>query len=70
LLTARQAPNLSRTLQMMEGYGLPAIEKNARETQPAALATEFLVVLDSPPTTFMPSQIVQKLRPRLNARDQ
>lgn len=46
-LTGRQVPNLSRTLRMMEGYGLVAIEKNARETQPVALATEFLVVLDS-----------------------
>jgi len=45
-LTGRQVPNLSRTLRMMKGYGLRAIEKNARETQPTALATEFLVVLD------------------------
>jgi predicted transcriptional regulator len=45
-LTGRQVPNLSRTLRMMEGYGLMTIEKNARETQPIALATEFLVVLD------------------------
>lgn len=45
-LTGRQVPNLSRTLRMMEGYGLVTIEKNARETQPIALATEFLVVLD------------------------
>ena len=44
----RLMPNLSRTLRMMEGYGLVSIEKNARETQPVALATEFLVVLDSP----------------------
>jgi len=47
-LTGRQVPNLSRTLRMMEGYGLVAIEKNARQTQPVALATEILVVLDSP----------------------
>lgn len=47
-LTGRQVPNLSRTLRMMECYGLVAIKKNARETQPVALATEFLVVLDSP----------------------
>lgn len=45
-MTGRQVPNLSRTLRMMEGYGLVAIEKNARETQPIALATEFLIVLD------------------------
>ncbi|MBV5333874.1 transcriptional regulator, partial [bacterium] len=42
----RQVPNLSRTLRMMEGYGLMELTKNARETQPTALATEFLVVLD------------------------
>lgn len=45
-LTGRQVPNLSRTLRMMEGYGLIELTKNARETQPTALATEFLVVLD------------------------
>lgn len=44
-LTGRQVPNLSRTLSMMEGYGLVMIEKNARETQPIASATEFWVVL-------------------------
>lgn len=46
VLTGRLVPNLSRTLRMMEGYGLVTIEKNARETKPTALATEFLVVLD------------------------
>ena len=45
-LTGRQVPNLSRTLRMMEGYGLVALTKNARQTRPTALATEFLVVLD------------------------
>ncbi len=45
-LTGRQVPNLSRTLRMMEGYGLVSMAKNARETQPTALATDFLVVLD------------------------
>jgi hypothetical protein len=30
----------------MEGYGLMELTKNARETQPTALATEFLVGLD------------------------
>ena len=44
--TGRKVPNLSRTLRMMEGYGLVALTKNARQTRPAALATEFLVVLD------------------------
>lgn len=45
-LSGRQVPNLSRTLRMMEGYGLVALTKNARQTRPTALATEFLVVLD------------------------
>ena len=45
-LSGRQVPNLSRTLQMMEGYGLVSINKGVRETRPTALATEFLVVLD------------------------
>ena len=45
-LTGRQVPNLSRSLRMMEGYGLVALTKNARQTRPTALATEFLVVLD------------------------
>lgn len=45
-LSGRQVPNLSRTLRMMEGYGLVVLTKNARQTRPTALATEFLVVLD------------------------
>ena len=45
-LSGLQVPNLSRTLRMMEGYGLVALTKNARQTRPTALATEFLVVLD------------------------
>ena len=45
-LTGRRVPNLSRSLRMMEGYGLVALTKNARQTRPTALATEFLVVLD------------------------
>lgn len=45
-LSGRQVPNLSRTLHMMEGYGLVALTKNARQTRPTALVTEFLVVLD------------------------
>lgn len=31
-LTGRQGSNLSRTLRMMEDYGLITITKNARET--------------------------------------
>lgn len=45
-LSGRQVPNLSRTLRMMEGYGLVALTKHARQTRPTALATQFLVVLD------------------------
>lgn len=44
-LTGRQVPNLSRTLRMMEGYGLVALKKNMREIEPLALATEFKVML-------------------------
>mgnify|MGYP000998663454 CR=1 FL=1 len=45
-LSGRQVSNLSRTLRMMEGYGLVALIKKARQTRPIALATEFLVVLN------------------------
>lgn len=44
-LTGRQVPNLSRTLRMMEGYGLVTLKKNVREIEPVALATEFKVML-------------------------
>ena len=44
-LSGRQVPNLSRTLRMMEGYGLVALKKNVREIEPLALATEFKVML-------------------------
>jgi predicted transcriptional regulator len=44
-LSGRQVPNLSRTLRMMEGYGLVTLKKNVREIEPLALATEFKVIL-------------------------
>lgn len=44
-LSGRQVPNLSRTLRMMEGYGLVELKKNVREIEPLALATEFKVML-------------------------
>lgn len=47
-LSGRQVPNLSRTLRMMEGYGLVELKRNVREIEPITLATEFLVVLGSP----------------------
>jgi predicted transcriptional regulator len=46
VLSGRQVPNLSRTLRMMEGYGLVELTRNVRDVRPTALATEFLVVLD------------------------
>ena len=45
--TGRKVPNLSRTLRTMAGYGLVELKKNARDVQPIALATEFLVGLAS-----------------------
>lgn len=47
-LTGRQVSNLSRTLRMMEGYGLVKLKKNVREIEPVALATEFLIMLNAP----------------------
>lgn len=44
-LTGRQVPNLSRSLRMMEGYGLVALNKNLRGVEPIALATEFTILL-------------------------
>lgn len=45
-LSGRKVPNLSRTLRLMAEYGLVSLHRNARDVQPTALATEFLVVLD------------------------
>ncbi|MDN5843506.1 MAG: MarR family transcriptional regulator [Alcaligenaceae bacterium] len=45
-LSGRKVPNLSRTLWMMADYGLVSLQRNARDVQPTALATEFLIVLD------------------------
>ncbi|WP_235378566.1 helix-turn-helix domain-containing protein [Pseudomonas aeruginosa] len=45
-LSGRKVPNLSRTLKMMAAYGLVSLQRNVRDVQPTALATEFLVVLD------------------------
>lgn len=43
-LTGWQVPNLSRSLRMMEGYGLVALNKNLRDMEPIALATEFTIL--------------------------
>jgi len=45
-LSGRQVPNLSRTLRMMEGYGLVTLKKNIREIEPIALATSFTILID------------------------
>lgn len=45
-LAGRQVPNLSRTLRTMEGYGLVALKKSAREIEPIALATSFKIMID------------------------
>lgn len=45
-LSGRKVSNLSRTLRLMADYGLVSLQRNARDVQPKALATEFLVVLD------------------------
>ena len=46
--TAKEA-NLSRTLRMMERYGLVALKKNVREIEPKALATSFKILIDRSP---------------------
>lgn len=45
-LSGRKVPNLSRTLRLMADYGLVSLQRNVRDVQPIALATQFLVVLD------------------------
>jgi predicted transcriptional regulator len=35
-----------RTLRLMADCGLASLQRNVRDVQPTALATEFLVVLD------------------------
>ena len=45
-LTGRQVPNLSRTLRMMEGYGLVTLKKSVREIGPVALAISFKILID------------------------
>lgn len=47
-LTGRQVPNLSRSLRMMEGYGLVKLKREGHGVEPEALATEFLIVLNDP----------------------
>jgi integrase len=45
-LSSRKVPNLSRTLRLMADYSLVSLQRNVRDVQSTALATEFMVVLD------------------------
>lgn len=47
-LSGRRVPNLSRSLRMMEGYGLVKLKRDGHGVEPVVLATEFLVVLNDP----------------------
>ncbi|WP_200731645.1 helix-turn-helix domain-containing protein [Stenotrophomonas sp. S39] len=45
-LTGRKVPSLSRTLKMMERYGLVELKRRGVAVIPSALAIRFTVVLD------------------------
>ncbi len=45
-LSGRKLPSLSRTLKMMERYGLVELRREGVAVVPSALATRFTVVLD------------------------
>jgi predicted transcriptional regulator len=45
-LTGRQVPNLSRSLRMMEGYGLVKLKRDGHGVEPVALATSFKILID------------------------
>ncbi|MGE8258474.1 MAG: helix-turn-helix domain-containing protein [Stenotrophomonas sp.] len=45
-LTGRKVPSLSRTLKMMERYGLVELKREGVAVIPSALAIRFTVVLD------------------------
>ena len=45
-LTGRQVPNLSRSLRMMEGYGLVKLKRDGNAVEPVALATSFKILID------------------------
>lgn len=42
----RKVPSLSRTLRMMEGYGLVELKRVGASVVPSAMATRFLIELD------------------------
>ena len=50
-LSGWRVPNLSRSLRMMEGYGLVKLKRDGHGVEPVALATEFLVLLNDPAGT-------------------
>ena len=45
-LTGRRVPNLSRSLRMMEGYGLVKLKRDGNSVEPVALATSFTILID------------------------
>lgn len=47
-LSGRRVPNLSRSLRMMEGYGLVKLKRDGHGVEPVVLATEFMVALNHP----------------------
>ncbi|AWH19674.1 transcriptional regulator [Stenotrophomonas sp. ZAC14D2_NAIMI4_7] len=44
--SGRRVPSLSRTLRMMEGYGLVELKRVGASVRPNAVATRFIVELD------------------------
>ena len=45
-LSGRRVPNLSRSLRMMEGYGLVKLKRDGHGVEPVALATSFKILID------------------------
>lgn len=45
-LTGRRVSNLSRSLRMMEGYGLVKLNRDGNAVVPVALATSFTILID------------------------
>jgi predicted transcriptional regulator len=46
VLAGRRVPNLSRSLRMMEGYGLVKLKHDGYSVEPVALATRFKILID------------------------
>ena len=45
-LSGRRVPNLSRSLRMMEGYGLVKLKRDGHGVERVALATSFKILID------------------------